>query len=170
MRTLYLLRHAKSAWNDPHLDDHDRPLAPRGERAAQRIAEHLEQKRIRPALVVCSTAQRARGTLDAVAPCLGKRAQVRIDGDLYGADARDLLQLLRAVTPKVTSVMLIGHNPGLQDLAIALTDDGDRRAVEQLRAKFPTAALATIDLAATEWKDLAPASGYLESVVLPREL
>ena len=111
---LYLLRHAKSAWDDPGLSDDQRPLAPRGERAARRMAEHFRESGIDPALVLCSPARRARQTLESVASSLGGHTEVRVEDALYGATAGELLARLRRVAPEVPSVMVIGHNPGLQ--------------------------------------------------------
>ena len=145
MRTLLLLRHAKSSWADPTVADHDRPLAPRGARAAHQIESHLRREGIRPALVLCSSAGRAQETLSAVRPALSDSADVRIESDLYGADAATILQRLRSVDPTVASVMIIGHNPGLELLAVDLAGDGDAMALAQLRTKFPTGALATLD-------------------------
>jgi phosphohistidine phosphatase len=167
---LLLLRHAKSSWADPALADHDRPLAPRGTRAAERIAGHLRSEGIRPALLLCSSARRARDTLEALRPALGESPDVRIDEGLYGADATEILERLRTVDPDVASVLVVGHNPGLHDLAVGLAGDGDESALAQLRTKFPTGAMATLDLGASSWAQLAPGQAYLARVVLPRQL
>jgi phosphohistidine phosphatase len=170
VKTLYLLRHAKSSWEDAAVPDHDRPLAPRGARAAQKIAAHIAASGIHPVLVLCSSAQRTRETFDALAGSLGVDAEVQIEDGLYGAGATQLLGRLRKVPSATTSVMMIGHNPGLHDLAMALAGDGDEQALRQLRTKFPTAALATLDLEEVGWDELGPSQAYLESVVLPRHL
>jgi phosphohistidine phosphatase len=170
MKTLYLLRHAKSSWKEPALSDHDRPLAPRGARAAGQMATHIAQTAISPALVLCSSARRARGTLDAIAHALTDATEVRIEKELYAADATQLLARLRTVPSDTLSVMLIGHNPGLQDLAVELSDEGEEDALRQLSTKFPTAALATLDLAETDWSELGPRQAYLQGLVLPRQL
>jgi phosphohistidine phosphatase len=170
MKALFLVRHAKSSWDQPALADVDRPLSHRGERAARRIADHIARAGIRPALVLCSPARRARATLDAMAASLGKQAMVRISERLYGVDADDLLAILRETPPSTPSVMLIGHNPALHDLALDLTGEGDDLAVSRLRTKFPTAALATLLFPAEAWPSLGAGSAYLESLVLPREL
>jgi phosphohistidine phosphatase len=169
VKTLYLLRHAKSSWGDSTIADHDRALAPRGMRAARAMAKHIEHGGIRPALVLCSSSRRTRDTLQAVAASLGAQAQAQVEDDLYGASATDLLRRLRLVEAATPSVMVLGHNPGLQDLAIELTGDGDAHAVRQLHAKFPTAALVTLDLA-SEWAAIGRGQAHLESIVLPREL
>ena len=120
MKRLYLLRHAKSSWDDPTLADHDRPLAPRGRRAAKVMAEHLGRKGIAPELVLCSPSRRTRQTLKRLVPALGKSADVQIEFPLYAAPEADLLEVLHEVPDEVESVMLIGHNPGIQDLGLSL--------------------------------------------------
>jgi len=168
MRTLYLLRHAKSSWAESG-PDHDRPLAPRGSRAARMMAEHLVAAGVRPSLVLCSSAVRTRATLDALKPAL-YRSAVSVEPELYGADAAEILDRLRGVEPDAESVMVIGHNPGLQDLAIELAGDGEHAALAQLHAKFPTAALATLDLGDTTWGRLGARRTYLTKLVVPKQL
>jgi phosphohistidine phosphatase len=170
VHTLYLLRHAKSSWSDPSLGDHERPLAPRGRRAANRMARYVNSQNIRPELALCSSAVRARETLELLRPALGPGAEVRFDDDLYGANAEELLGRLRAVKDRVASVLLVGHNPGLEDLAASLASDGEPLAKERLRAKFPTGALAILDLGSTTWARLGPGGAYLVRLVLPSEL
>jgi phosphohistidine phosphatase len=134
------------------------------------MAEHLASEAIRPALVLCSSARRARETLDALASAMGDEVDVRVEDDLYGADAEELLQRLRRVTDDVESCMLIGHNPALHELASELASDGEEDAVTQLRVKFPTGALATFELLDVGWSDLAPGRAYLARLVVPKEL
>jgi phosphohistidine phosphatase len=167
MKRLYLLRHAKSSWDDPTLADHDRPLAPRGRRAAKVMAEHLRREGIAPELVLCSPSRRTRQTLKRLAPGLGKNADVLIEPELYAASAAALLEVLHEVSDELESVMLIGHNPGIQDLALSLAGTGSE--IPRLRGKFPTAALATLELSGT-WRELAPGSAELVSFVKPKEL
>jgi phosphohistidine phosphatase len=126
MKRLYFLRHAKSSWKDTSLADHDRPLAGRGRRAAKTIARHVREQGIEPELVLCSLARRARETLDRIEPALGTPT-IRVEGDLYAASGPALLDRLRDVPHTVESVMLIGHNPGLQDLALDLARPSRRR-------------------------------------------
>jgi phosphohistidine phosphatase len=170
VRTLHLLRHAKSSWTDPSLGDHERPLAPRGRRAAMRVAHYANSHGIRPDLVLSSSALRARETLELLMPALGPGAEVRFDDDLYGANADELLGRVRAVNDRITSLLLVGHNPGLHDLATNLAGDGEPLAKELLRARFPTGALAILDLRSTSWARLDPGGAYLVRLVLPREL
>jgi phosphohistidine phosphatase len=124
---------------------------------------------VRPTLVLCSSARRTIETLDALRPAIGETAQVSIAPELYGADASEILEVLRAVDAQIAGVLVIGHNPGLQDLAIDLCGDGDAELVGALRAKFPTGALATFDVQA-EWVDLGPGRARLTRFITPREL
>ena len=167
MKRLYLLRHAKSSWDDPTLADDDRPLAPRGRRAAKVMAEHLGRKGIAPELVLCSPSRRTRQTLTRIAPGLGKNANVQIEPELYAASGPVLLEVLHEVPDGVDSVMLIGHNPGIQDLALNLASAGS--PIPRLRNKFPTAALVTLELNGS-WRELEPGSAELVSFVKPKEL
>jgi phosphohistidine phosphatase len=168
MHTLYLLRHAKSSWSDPTLPDRARPLAKRGRRDAKRIAKHLRRTGIEPELVLCSSAERTRETLELVRPALRAAVEVRLEEELYAASSDELLERLRVIPERVASVMLIGHNPGLQDLALVLASTGTQ--LERLEAKFPTAALATLTLPNTTWERLSGADAVLAAYVVPKQL
>jgi phosphohistidine phosphatase len=168
MRTLYLLRHAKSSWADQTLPDRERPLAPRGRRDATRIAKHLARLGIQPELLLCSPAKRTRETLELLRPALGGTGTARVEAELYAASSDQLLERIRAVPAMVASLMLIGHNPGLQQLALALAASGAE--LERLRTKFPTAALATLTLADTPWSQVAEADAVLATYVTPKQL
>ena len=166
-RVLYLVRHAKSSWDDPGLLDRERPLAPRGQRAAKRIAEHCARLGIQPELVLCSSALRTRETLELVRPALGVAAEVRLEDELYAASSDELLERIRLVPEAVSSVMLIGHNPGMQNLALVLAAGGE--GLEELEVKFPTGALATLTFGAA-WSELAPGGATLAAYVVPKQL
>ena len=168
MRVVHLLRHAKSSWEDPGHLDAERPLAPRGRRAARAMAEHLRREGIRPALILCSPARRTRETLELVAEALPD-VPARVEQELYGAGEEDLLLRLRKL-PAAPSVLLIGHNPGLQGLAVALAGSGEREALARLRAKMPTGALATLQAPVSRWRYLRPGGAELVAFVVPREL
>jgi phosphohistidine phosphatase len=170
VKTLYVLRHAKSSWDDPSLDDRDRPLAPRGRRAVARLAAHLDRVGVGPALVLCSPAHRARATLDVLLPHFDENVKVQIDEALYATSPERLLRVVRRTPPETRSLMLVGHNPELHELLLLLTGDGESAALRHLHAKFPTGALATLDLGATEWSELGPGAAYLRDLVVPREL
>jgi phosphohistidine phosphatase len=166
-KTLYLLRHAKSSWEDHTLADHDRPLAPRGRRASKAIAEYLRRQPSTPRLVLCSSSERTRETLKRISAGLRGGVEVRIEERLYTASAGDLLERLHEVDARVKSVMLIGHYPALQELALSLAGRGvDLR---RLAEKFPTAGLATLAFRGS-WEELAPGGAELIAFVTPKEL
>jgi phosphohistidine phosphatase len=162
---LFLLRHAKSSWKDRGQADHDRPLAGRGRRAAKAVGRHMREHGIEPELALCSTARRTRETLERIEPALGA-TDVRFEPALYAASAGALLERLHHVPEGVVSVMLIGHNPGLQDLALQLARTGPQ--LHELAGKFPTGALATLDV--PDWRGLAPGTADLVEFVRPRDL
>src|SRR5215216_1280624 len=124
---LFLLRHAKSSHDETGLPDHDRPLAPRGRRAASAIGHHMRERGLTPALVLCSSATRARQTLDGVADGIGS-PEVRVESELYDASSDGLQQRLRRIADDVPSAMLIGHNPAIERLALDLAARGPELA------------------------------------------
>jgi phosphohistidine phosphatase len=168
VHSLYLLRHAKSSWADPGLADDERPLARRGRRDAKRVAAHLRRLGVSPQLLLCSPAERTRQTLELVRPALAPTTTVKLNRALYTDSAQELLEQLRAVSEDVASVMLIGHNPTLQELALLLVSAGPD--LERLEAKFPTAALATLTIPRATWRSLSEADAELTAYVVPREL
>ena len=165
---LYLLRHAKSDWDDPSLADRDRPLAARGRKAASVLAVHIERSGISPALVLCSPARRTMDTLRLISGSLRSPVEILVEDELYGASMADLLRRLRKVPATTPSVMLIGHNPAIHELALALARAG-ADGFRQLRAKFPTGALATLAVPGP-WQDLGDEPAELLDFALPREL
>jgi phosphohistidine phosphatase len=167
MKRLFLLRHAKSSRKDSALPDHDRPLASRGRRASKDMARYLREHRIEPALVLCSSATRARQTLDGVAPGLGGSPEVRVESGLYQASAAGLLARVQEVGNAVPSVMLIGHNPTIERLALDLAGNGPQLA--DLASKYPTGALATLEFDGT-WSELNADAARLVGFVKPRDL
>ena len=169
MKVIHLLRHAKSSWEDPSQRDAERPLAPRGRRAARAMARHLGHEGIGPALILCSPAQRTRETLALIADALPD-VPVQVEEELYGADEEQLLARLRSLPPTVPSVLVVGHNPGLHELAVALAGRGEPGALARLRTKMPTGALATLQAPGSHWRDLLPGGAELVAFVVPREL
>ena len=166
-KRLYLLRHAKSSWKQPDLADHERPLAGRGRHAANAIARHLLEHEIAPELVLCSTARRARETCELLLPAL-ETATVHHEPALYGASTAELLERLHEVPDGTGSVLLIGHNPALEQLALELARPSPAR--RELAVKFPTAALASLDFPGPSWRELDEAGADLIGLVRPRDL
>jgi phosphohistidine phosphatase len=169
MKTVHLLRHAKSSWADPDLEDRDRPLAPRGRRAARALAEHLRGGEILPDVVLCSPARRTRETLDGISESLAG-AWVEIDEGLYGADAREILHRIQRLPPTSDSVLIIGHNPGLEEVAgLLLAPGGHSAALDRMQEKYPTGALATF-VAPGAWSDVGVGACVLRSFIRPGDL
>lgn len=170
-RRLILVRHAKSAW--PDVADRDRPLAKRGRRQAPLAGAWLRSAGYRPDLVLCSPARRTRDTWQLVAAKLGTAGKVRYEERVYGASAGALLELVHEVQASVKTLFLVGHSPGLPDLAIELAGDGPRAAradaLERLTAKFPTAAVAVLEVPG-KWRHLAHGGARLADFMIPGDL
>jgi phosphohistidine phosphatase len=169
VRTLYLLRHAKSDWSDATLADHDRPLAPRGRKAARRMGQFIAGMQPRPSVVLCSSAKRARETWNEIGTVLNNPVELHVEEGLYGASATDLRARIRRLPRACGAALLVGHNPGMHELTIDLSGDGDAVAMNQLFEKFPTCALGAVTLD-VEWPEVVPGSGYLNSLIIPRQL
>ncbi|HEX7968055.1 MAG TPA: histidine phosphatase family protein [Stellaceae bacterium] len=165
---LHLLRHAKAA---PQEDggDRERSLDPSGRRAAQALAAWAAGRRLAPELVLCSPALRTRQTLDIVAPALVRSPHILIEDSLYLANARQLLARLRKVAAGVASVIVVGHNPGLHELATILSDVSDGALPARLAAGFPAGALASFEVPVA-WPALDRRRARLAGIVTPKEL
>ena len=178
-RELVLLRHAKSAW--PDLPDHERPLAGRGRRDAPVMGRWLRAAGHVPDRVLCSTARRTRETWQLAQPELGTAPPVSFEDRVYEASAAELLDLARAAPSKVKTLLIVGHAPGIPELALMLAgaattaDLGGgsgavpEAAVDRMRAKFPTAAVAVLELTGP-WDELGPGAARLTSFVTPRDV
>ena len=198
MRRLMLLRHAKSD-RPAGMADHDRPLNRRGRDEAPLVGTYLAHNGLVPDRVLCSTSERTRETWELVAGSLAdavppasssaaaanaphakpagekrrrspKRPQVDFEERLYAAEPHTILALLRETPPKVHSLLIVGHNPGIHEAALALIASGDVEARERLHEKFPTSGLAVIDFALDEWSKLHARSGRLDRFITPRQL
>ena len=168
MRTLYVLRHAKSDWSDGSLKDFDRPLNDRGRKAAKVIGKEMGKRKIKPDLVLTSPAVRADQTLRLVEEASGASFEVSKDERIYMAELQSLIDLIRSAPDDAKRLMIVGHNPGLQRLVLSLAKPGKLR--DEATEKFPTAALAKIDFGAGSWRDVAPGDGILEILLRPRDL
>ena len=162
MKTLLLLRHAKSSWKDQSLPDHDRPLKKRGRKAAPRMGRWLVENGLRPDHALCSTATRARETLQLVLAEIDKGVPVSIRAELYHGDIAQMIGVLREVAEPAASVLIVGHNPDLETFLEHLTGQCER---------LPTGALARVELDLSDWAELTDATrGTLVTVARPREL
>ncbi|MEU2390264.1 histidine phosphatase family protein [Streptomyces sp. NPDC007369] len=166
MPDLVILRHAKSAWPQG-VPDRERPLGPRGLRDAPAAGRLLARTALLPDLVLCSPARRTRQTWELAAAELPGRPPVRFAPRLYGADAEDLLDAVRDTPAEVARLLLIGHNPGLQELILLLAGEDPDRDLDRIETKFPTSAVAVLGCPAP-WPDLDPATAVLRYFAIPR--
>ena len=170
IRSVYVLRHAKSSWDLAELADHDRPLDPRGERAALVMGRYMSQRHFLPELVLCSTATRARETLALAGSQWPCTPEIEFSPRLYLTGERELLQVLKAVDDGIRAVLIVGHNPDLHDLLKGLASRGDAPLLDEMAKRFPTAAFAAIKLPLVHWAGIGQASGSLACFTTPKEL
>ena len=161
MRILYLLRHAKSSWNDPTLRDFDRPLKKRGREAAERIGERMASETLSNPLVICSPAVRTRETAEVVLASAKLQVEPRFDERIYEASLRELVEIVTEIPNDKEVAIMIGHNPGFEELLSFLT--GEHR-------RMPTCALAKIRFEDVSWNEVRAGEGSLEWFIAPKEL
>jgi phosphohistidine phosphatase len=161
MKTLLLLRHAKSSWKDHEVRDFDRPLNQRGLKAAPSMGKLIKKRKLQPDLVLSSPAERARQTTQLVIEAAGLKTELRYDERIYEATAVRLFDIVTQVDDESNLVMIVGHNPGLEELLEALT--GEARSL-------PTAALACIELDVEKWNKARAGTGRLEWLAKPKKL
>lgn len=161
MKTLYLLRHAKSNWKEPGLQDFDRPLNERGREAAPLVGRLIRKRKLRVDLLLSSPAARARQTADLVKESAGLSADLLNDERIYEADAVALLEVVTQAAESADTLMLVGHNPGMEELLTLLTGEEQH---------MPTAALACVALDVDQWGKARAGTGRLEWLVRPKEL
>lgn len=170
MLTLLILRHAKAGSDKPGLSDIDRPLAPRGRAAAPAMGHFIAAHAMEPDLILCSTAKRTRETLALIHPELLSKPEVVLSEELYLAESEQIRGVIRANSKGCKRIMIIGHNPGLQELVLELAGAGRRSDLAAVRTKFPTAGLAVLNFTATRWEDATPKTGILRLFMTPRRL
>jgi phosphohistidine phosphatase len=170
MRRLLLMRHAKSDWTAGGQRDVDRALAERGRKVAPMMGHYLARHGLRPDKMLVSSARRTRETCDLMLPAFPDAPPVVYDARLYDAQPEGLLAIVQETEPGSHTLMVIGHNPAMQELSDTLTGSGDIRARQSMVTKFPTAALAVIDFAVDRWDRVEPHSGRLDRFVTPHSL
>ena len=161
MKKLLLLRHAKSSWEDASLPDFERPLNERGLRAAPLVGKFMREKRLQPDLIICSPAKRTRETIALVLKAAKQEPLLRYDERIYEASAGALLEIISQIEDDKTEVLLVGHNPGFENLVESLTGE---------TVRMPTAALARIAFSSERWSEAAMKGGRLELFVKAKEL
>ena len=170
MKRLTVLRHAKSSWDEAGLDDFDRPLNERGWKAARRMGREIKDRGISFDFVLASSALRVRETLQGVQESFDLGAPIRFERDVYLASTQTLVSLVRGLQDSVQAPLLVGHNPGLERLLVELTHADDKGLRDRIAGKYPTGALAAVELPAGKWSEVMPGSGAIVELILPREL
>jgi phosphohistidine phosphatase len=170
MMRLLLLRHAKSSWDIAGQPDFDRTLATRGRRAATMIGEHLSTHRLIPDRILCSSARRTRETLIGVLPMIASEVDIHITRDLYEVGADAYIDAISALGGGARTLLLIGHNPTIQETSLELIGSGNPALRDEIAEKFPTAGLAVIDFDIHKWSELRPRTGRVVAFFRPREL
>jgi phosphohistidine phosphatase len=171
MSTLMLLRHAKSDWSDDGQADMDRPLNSRGESAAKVMGRYMADNALVPDVVLCSPARRAMQTWEIAAKQVSSPPATRVEPDIYNfGDGQMLLQCLRTGAGKARSILIVGHNPSIENLANMLVGQGDSKLRAQMSEKYPTATLAVITFSIDDWKALTEGTGTLQRFVRPKDL
>lgn len=170
MLTLTLLRHAKAGTDRASVRDIERALAPRGERTAPLMGRFIAGHHLEPDLILSSTARRTRQTLALVQAELPSKPKVIYDEALYLAEPEGILEVIVGRAGLLKRVMVIGHNPGLQELALLLAGAGRKADLAAIRTKFPTAGLAVLNFTATGWSGARPGTGVLRLYMAPRRL
>lgn len=170
MKQLAILRHAKSSWDDAELADFDRPLTDRGWKAARRMGRELKQRGASFDMVLASPAVRVRETIEGAQEKLKLEAAICFERDIYLASDETLLEMVRGLPESVHAPLLVGHNPGLQQLVLALTRDDPKGLRARVEEKLPTAAFVRIALPVEQWSDVEPATGTIADLIVPREL
>ena len=170
MKTLTLLRHAKSTWDDPVARDFDRPLNRRGKKAARTVGQEMRAQGLAFDRIVASPATRVVETLAEVAEGYGRPLTAEYDQRVYLASADALLELVRDTDGAVERLLLVGHNPGLEGLALLVTRERDDPLRGEIAVKYPTGTLAEISLPVERWRDVAPGGGRIARFIRPRDL
>jgi phosphohistidine phosphatase len=171
MLSLMLLRHAKSSWADTGQADFDRPLNERGKRAAVAVGRYIASNSLVPQLVLCSPARRTQETWGLVAGELSATPEILFAAEIYDfGDGKTLMECLRHKAGAAQSVLLVGHNPSIGELAQNLIGTGNHKLRERLEEKYPTAALAIISFDLDNWESLTAGSGTLLRFVKPRDI
>jgi phosphohistidine phosphatase len=170
MKTLTLLRHAKSGWNDPVERDFDRPLNRRGRKAAWTIGREMRALGLEFDAILASPAVRVVETLADVAEGYGEPIRPVYDERLYLAPLATLLEIIRETRAGIERLLIVGHNPGLEMLAMLLSGGDPGALREQLAVKYPTATLAEISLPVDQWSEIGEGMGTIERFVRPRDL
>lgn len=160
MKTLFVLRHAKSSWNDANLSDFERPLNRRGRETAPFMGDLIQNKNLVPEVIICSPAERAKETAMLVKKSAGFDVEIEFNERIYESSTHNLLYIIGKINDDFDSAMIVGHNPGFEGIVETLCGNYER---------MPTATLAVIDLNCESWNDVKPNCGNLREILRPKE-
>ena len=170
MKTIFLLRHAKSSWDDPRLNDLDRPLASRGIKSSKKIGKYLKKNKLTPDIVYCSSATRAKQTWELVNRIVEKKKNVKYINKLYMANSSDFMDVIKKTDNDFKSLMLVSHNPGIESIAIELSKNENNKFHQIINIKYPTGALAIIKFNLSDWGKINYKKGEIYEFIKPKEL
>jgi len=170
MKRLAVLRHAKSSWKERELDDFERPLNGRGQRAARRMGREMSERAMHFDFILASPAVRVRETINGVTQEHELGAPIRFERRIYMARVAELLELVGTIPDDAENALLVGHNTSAERLVIKLAKDDERGLRKRVEEKFPTAALAVIELPIERWDALQPECGRLVELIYPADL
>lgn len=170
MKTIFLLRHAKSSWNDPKLDDFDRPLSSRGIKSCNKIGKFLNKKKLIPEIVYCSNAIRAKQTWELTNRIVKKKENIFYSNTLYMANLNSFITIVHKTIDNFNSLMLVSHNPGIENFALELIKNKKNKFYDKISMKYPTAALAIISFDEKKWSNIKIGTGKIIDFIKPRDL
>lgn len=170
MKRLLVMRHAKSSWRKPGLEDCERPLNKRGRDAARRMGRHFRESHVTIDLAIYSTAERSRETLDLLLDEYGRPVPTKEREELYLSTGALMLDVIGAAPATTGTVLVVAHFPGVQEAALTLLGAQEGESADQIRQKFPTGAVADFHLHIHDWSQVNGAQGHLNDYILPRGL
>ena len=151
MKTIFLLRHAKSSWDNLNLDDFDRPLSNKGIKASKKIGNYLKTNKFVPDIIYCSTAKRAKQTWELTNRIIKKKKNILYKDNLYMANLSEFMKIIKKTKNKFKNLMIVSHNPGIESLAIELSKNENNKFHQIINIKYPTGALAVIKFNLNDW-------------------
>ncbi|MBH71592.1 MAG: phosphohistidine phosphatase [Pelagibacteraceae bacterium] len=170
MKTIFLLRHAKSSWDNLNLDDFDRPLSNKGIKASKKIGNYLKTNKFVPDIIYCSTAKRAKQTWELTNRIIKKKKNILYKDNLYMANLSEFMKIIKKTKNKFKNLMIVSHNPGIESLAIELSKNENNKFHQIINIKYPTGALVVIKFNLNDWGKINYKKGEIYEFIKPKEL
>ena len=170
MKTIFLLRHAKSSWDNLNLDDFDRPLSNKGIKASKKIGNYLKTNKFVPDIIYCSTAKIAKQTWELTNIIIKKKKNILYKDNLYMANLSEFMKIIKKTKNKFKNLMIVSHNPGIESLAIELSKNENNKFHQIINIKYPTGALAVIKFNLNDWGKINYKKGEIYEFIKPKEL